>query len=145
MLTFREATEDDLPRLLDLLNELAPDEARLSENQAREIFRRSLRYPSYRHHLAFDGTECVGAFALLIVDNLGHRGAPFAVIENIVVTRARRREGIGRAMLERALDLSRRAGCYKLSLSTNLKRTEAHAFYERLGFERHGYSFVASL
>ncbi len=28
-----------------------------------------------------------------------------------------------------------------LSLSANMKRAKAHAFYESLGFERHGYSF----
>ncbi len=33
------------------------------------------------------------------------------------------------------------AGCYKMSLSSNLKRAQAHAFYESIGFEKHGYSF----
>jgi predicted GNAT family acetyltransferase len=36
----------------------------------------------------------------------------------------------------------REAGCYKMALSSNVKRAAAHAFYESLGFERHGYSFV---
>ena len=35
----------------------------------------------------------------------------------------------------------RARGCYKTSLSANLKREHAHAFYESLDFERHGYSF----
>ena len=35
----------------------------------------------------------------------------------------------------------RAKGCYKLVLSSNAKRERAHAFYESLGFERHGYSF----
>ena len=33
-------------------------------------------------------------------------------------------------------------GCYKLALSSNRRRERAHAFYESLGFERHGVSFV---
>jgi len=36
----------------------------------------------------------------------------------------------------------RSAGCYKLALSSNLKRAGAHRFYDSLGFERHGFSFV---
>ena len=44
-------------------------------------------------------------------------------------------------MMEFALDLCRAKGCYKLMLSSNAKRKRAHAFYESLGFERHGLSF----
>ena len=40
------------------------------------------------------------------------------------------------------IDACRRAGCYKLALSSNLKRADAHRFYDSLGFERHGFSFV---
>jgi GNAT superfamily N-acetyltransferase len=45
-------------------------------------------------------------------------------------------------MMEHARDACRRAGCYKLALSSNLKRADAHRFYDSLGFERHGFSFV---
>ena len=37
--------------------------------------------------------------------------------------------------------MAREAGCYKLVLSSNQKRARAHAFYESLGFQRHGFSF----
>jgi len=44
-----------------------------------------------------------------------------------------------------AMDLARHAGCYKLALSSNQKRHRAHAFYESLGFQKHGYSFQIQL
>jgi GNAT superfamily N-acetyltransferase len=44
-----------------------------------------------------------------------------------------------------AVDRSREKGCYKLMLSSNAKRERAHAFYESLGFERHGFSFRVNL
>jgi len=44
-------------------------------------------------------------------------------------------------MMAHAIDIARAHGCYKLALSSNVKRDAAHAFYDRLGFERHGYSF----
>jgi GNAT superfamily N-acetyltransferase len=47
-------------------------------------------------------------------------------------------------MMEHARELAREAGCYKLALSSNQRRVQAHAFYERLGFERHGVSFVVT-
>jgi GNAT superfamily N-acetyltransferase len=44
-------------------------------------------------------------------------------------------------MMHHAMALAREAGCYKLVLSSNQKRERAHAFYESLGFQRHGFSF----
>ena len=51
--------------------------------------------------------------------------------------------GVGKAMMRFARARCRKAGCYKLALSSNLKRAAAHRFYESLGFEKHGFSFRA--
>lgn len=48
-------------------------------------------------------------------------------------------------MMRHALKLAADNGCYKAIVSSNLRRGVAHAFYESLGFERHGYSFRISL
>jgi hypothetical protein len=45
--------------------------------------------------------------------------------------------------MEHAMKVAGAAGAYKLVLSSNAKRERAHTFSERLGFVRHGYSFVA--
>ena len=52
--------------------------------------------------------------------------------------------GIGKQMMRFAMDRARAASCYKLALSSNLKRDAAHAFYDSLGFQRHGYSFLVN-
>lgn len=43
--------------------------------------------------------------------------------------------------MRHAMTLAAESGCYKLALSSNLKREKAHAFYDALDFERHGHSF----
>jgi GNAT superfamily N-acetyltransferase len=63
------------------------------------------------------------------------------VVESVAVAPDLQGEGVGRAMMAHAREVCRRAGCYKMALSSNLRRSGAHAFYEALGFERHGYSF----
>ena len=75
------------------------------------------------------------------MDNLAHLGTPSAVIEDVPVDPALQGRGIGREMMQFALELAAANGCYKATLSSNLKRGRAHSFYESLGFERHGYSF----
>ena len=63
----------------------------------------------------------------------------------MIVARKWQRRGIGEKMIRFALQRCREADCYKLALSSNLKRAGAHAFYESLGFVKQGYSFVADL
>ncbi|MGQ9779804.1 MAG: GNAT family N-acetyltransferase [Bacillota bacterium] len=145
-LVIREAKEEDLPSLLALYAELDGDEGRvLGLDEARAIFARLQRYPNYRIYLAVLDGEVVGTFALLIMDNLAHHGAPSGIVEDVVVKAVHRGRGIGRQMMEYAYARCREAGCYKMALSSNLKREAAHRFYERLGFKKHGYSFAVEL
>jgi GNAT superfamily N-acetyltransferase len=67
------------------------------------------------------------------------------IYEDLVVDVSCRGQGIGRRLIEDALARAAARGCYKLALSSNLRRDAAHRFYERLGFERHGYSFAVFL
>lgn len=139
----RPATREDLPAILRLYAQPALDDgAALPVSEATAIFARMARYPDYRIFVATaaDG-NVVGTFALLIMDNLAHLGAPSAVIEDVAVDPAWQGRGVGRAMMRHALAEAGRKGCYKATLSSNLVRARAHAFYESLGFERHGYSF----
>ena len=71
---------------------------------------------------------------MVVVPNLSHRGSPWAIAENVVVDAAARGQRVGEALLREAEALARAAGCYKLSLTSNKQRAEAHRFYGRLGF-----------
>ena len=116
---------------------------RLEDAQA--TFRRMSAYAGYALYVAERAGALVGTFVLVVIENLTHQGAPSAVVENVVVDECCRGQGIGTAMMHFAMDEARRQRCYKLALSSNLKRERAHAFYDALGFERHGYSFVVRL
>jgi len=72
---------------------------------------------------------------------------PFVMISGLVVDRDRRRQGIGRSLLQRAESWAREQGCAMLRLSSSVARTEAHRFYEELGYTRikTQYSFVKPL
>jgi GNAT superfamily N-acetyltransferase len=117
----------------------------LPTKQAQGILARIRSYPEYRIYVAKTGDRIVGTFALLIMDNLAHMGAPSAVVEDVVVQPDRQGKGIGKQMMQFAIRRCKEIGCYKLSLSSNLKRDVAHRFYESLGFRRHGYSYFVKL
>src|ERR1044072_8309642 len=80
------------------------------------------------------GEFAVGTADVLVVPNLTHDGAPWALVENVVVDPQWRRRGIGKALLKHAVRVADDAGCFKLQLTSSNHRDEAHRFYERLGF-----------
>ncbi len=138
----RRAAKTDLPEVLNVYAQPDLDDgARLSLPEAERLFERMERYPDYHLHVAVWEGKIIGTFAMLIMDNLGHLGAPSAIIEDVAVDPKYQGQGVGKTMMEYAFRICKEKGCYKATLSSNMKRERAHAFYESLGFERHGYSF----
>jgi GNAT superfamily N-acetyltransferase len=141
-LSCRQATTADLAGILRLYAQPDLDNGEvLSVPEAEDFFERIARYPDYHLYVAVGEGQIVGTFALLIMENLGHRGAPSAIIEDVAIAPDWQRRGIGTMMMHHALRICAEKGCYKALLSSNLKRDKAHAFYQSMGFERHGYSY----
>lgn len=142
---FREIRQSDLPAYLDLLKELDQENV-LSLEAGKELLSKIEDYPFYKVFLLeSEEKELLGTFTLIICDNFGHGGMKFAIVENVVVHPAHEKRGIGTKMMEFAKLISTEEGCYKLMLSSNENRTGAHAFYDSLGFTRHGISFRTEL
>ena len=76
----------------------------------------------------------VGVCQLLVFRHLQERGGLCAEIESMHVAEKRRDEGIGSALLAFAIERARQAGCYRLQLTSNKVRRDAHRFYLRHGF-----------
>jgi GNAT superfamily N-acetyltransferase len=148
-LLIRLATVEDLPDVLRLYCDSGVErDANLTLADAEQWFQRIQQYPNYTLWVAtlkeLDDRQ-VGTFALLIMDNLVHHGSPSGIVEGVAVDPEFQGQGIGRQMMQVAMAQCQAAGCYKLSLSTNLRRKEAHLFYESLGFQKHGYSYSVEI
>ena len=141
-LHIRPAETEDLANVLALYAQPEFDDGEvLPVEEAARLHAKFARYPDYTLYVAERDGSIVGSFALLFMDNLGHRGAPSAIVEDVVVDPALQGQRIGEKMMRFAMEKCRAKGCYKLMLSSNARRERAHAFYEALGFERHGFSF----
>ena len=136
----RDAEPRDLPRLLELLKQLSEQSytPEPTVRQAGEPHLAALRQiatdPGVRLFVVEDGGWIVGTLTLYVLPNLSHGGRPFALVENVVVDAAVRGSGVGRLLMGHAVTTARAAGRYKVSLTSNVKRVEAHAFYEAIGF-----------
>lgn len=80
-----------------------------------------------------DGTV-VGVCQLLVFRHVQERGGLCAEIESMHVAESRRGEGIGSVLLAAAVERARAAGCYRVQLTSNKIRRDAHRFYLRNGF-----------
>lgn len=147
-LQMRIATAADIPTLIDLYAQM-DDEPPLPAETVTQVFQEIANYPNYDIYLASlkESPETViGTFSLIFLPTMMHPGYhKYAEIDSVTILPAYRCRGFGKQMMQFALHISREAGCYKMSLSSNVLRIHAHKFYEDLGFQKHGWSFSLTL
>jgi len=78
----------------------------------------------------------VGACLSTSVMRVLHRPAPVGRVSMMVVDEALRSRGIGAFLVRAAEQALAAQGCYMVEVTSHVRRTEAHRFYERLGYER---------
>ncbi|CAA9308626.1 MAG: hypothetical protein AVDCRST_MAG48-1878 [uncultured Friedmanniella sp.] len=90
--------------------------------------------PAHLLAVVVSGDEVVGTLQLSFIPGLSRRGTLRAQIEGVRVRADHRGGGLGEALLHWAVAEARRRRCGLVQLTTDLTRTDAHRFYERLGF-----------
>ena len=78
--------------------------------------------------------EVIGTLQLTLIPYLTYRGGRRAQIEAVRVDQRYRSYGIGSRLFEWAITRAREEQCHLVQLTTDNTRSDAHRFYERLGF-----------
>ena len=97
----------------------------------------------YRLFAIRDSGEVVAALGMQVLTNLYYERHVY--VYDLVTTARTRTKGHGEALMKHVEDLARREGCKYLALACGRERERALRFYERLGFERPGYSMRKAL
>ncbi|MBI5786691.1 MAG: GNAT family N-acetyltransferase [Rhodocyclales bacterium] len=136
----RPVTEAELPLLATILAEMDGNDPFPVES-IRAKWQEMQRFPDYVCYFAEAGGEIVGTLSLNVFPVLSGTMRSEAIAEAVVIRPQYRGRGLGRAMLRTAMKMAADKGAYKLALSSNLRRLDAHRFYDGMGFTRHGFSF----
>jgi GNAT superfamily N-acetyltransferase len=144
MVSIRNAVEADVPRILELYQQLShnPSDYRHAPvSDCCDVLRRMQEYPGYSLLVAEDDGQVIGTTVMAVLPGFAHFTSPFAVIEYVVIDEKRRGRGIGKLLMEHCRKLAKEAGCYKIMLTSDNRRERAHKFYESLGYEASAHGF----
>ena len=80
------------------------------------------------------GDEVVGVVQVMVLTHFQHHGGVCVELESFQVREDRRSQGIGKTLLAAAEELARSVGAYRVQLTSNVARLDAHRFYLREGY-----------
>jgi GNAT superfamily N-acetyltransferase len=141
--TIRCASLDDAPSIAALLGQLGYP-AGADRVRARMTRLLGAGGATDEVFVASRDDEPVGMLSVHRFDGL-HDDAPVALITALIVSENARGQGVGLRLVDRAVDTARRWGCTRLLVTTHVRRADAHAFYERIGFELTGRRYVRTV
>jgi ribosomal protein S18 acetylase RimI-like enzyme len=147
-LEIRPATAEDIPAIVEMLADDPLGAARESPDDLtpyRAAFERVVRDPHQRLVVAVRDGTTVGTLQLTIIPGLSRKGATRSTIEGVRVHSDERGSGLGSQLIAWAVEESRRQNCHLVQLTSDATRTDAHRFYERLGFEASHLGFKMNL
>jgi GNAT superfamily N-acetyltransferase len=144
----RRATADDLPAIVALI---AADQFGATRDGGSDLapyyaaFEQIDRDPAQLLLVAADAEIVAGTMQLTFIPGLARQGSLRAQIEAVRVAEEYRGNGLGAAMFAWAIDEARRRGCSLVQLTSDKSRSDAHRFYDRLGFARSHDGFKLAL
>ncbi|WP_030559722.1 GNAT family N-acetyltransferase [Streptomyces aureocirculatus] len=147
-LEIRPAAADDIPAIVAMLADDPLGAERESPDDLTpygEAYERLAQDPNQRLVVAVREGRVVGTLQLTIVPGLSRKGATRSIIEAVRVHADERGSGLGTRFIQWAVDESRRVGCQLVQLTSDATRTDAHRFYERLGFTASHVGFKLQL
>ncbi|CAN5531288.1 GNAT family N-acetyltransferase [soil metagenome] len=149
-MNLRPATAADLPAIVGLLDDDAHSKGR--EDATLPLDPRYLAAfeaidadPNQEVIVAELDGRIVGTMQLSYLPGLSFRGSWRGLIEAVRVASDSRRQGLGAEMIAFANARFAARGCRMAQLMSKQSRTDAHRFYERLGWDKSHYGFKITL
>lgn len=133
MIEIRKISKVELQQLCELYSELI--ETATNHSKQLEVFELIEHNPNYYLLGAFGENQLLGSVMGIICHDLIGECKPFMVLENVVVSKRARRQGVGTKLMIHAEQIAKERSCEYMIFVSGDQRREAHIFYESLGFK----------
>jgi ribosomal protein S18 acetylase RimI-like enzyme len=133
----RRLKEEDLPALARLYVQFWNEESSLGRME--ETFARLKEDPDYIFLVADVEDEIAGSLMGIICEELYRECRPFMVIEDVIVDREFREQGIGSALMREIEAYAVSRNCNYIIFVSERERTDAVPFYRSLGYAPDSY------
>ncbi|WP_353943588.1 GNAT family N-acetyltransferase [Streptomyces sp. HUAS MG91] len=147
-LEIRAAAAEDVPAIVAMLADDALGAQRESPDDLAPYLAAHARLtadPNQHLVVAVREDRVVGTLQLTVIPGLSRKGSTRSIIEGVRVHSDERGSGLGTQLINWAVDESRRQDCRLVQLTSDVTRTDAHRFYERLGFTASHVGFKLQL
>ncbi|MFF4137794.1 GNAT family N-acetyltransferase [Streptomyces mirabilis] len=147
-LEIRPAASDDVPAIVAMLADDPLGAQRESPDDLTPYLTALERLsadPNQHLVVAVREGRVVGTLQLTVLPGLSRKGSTRSLIEGVRIHSDERGSGLGTRFIEWAIEESRRQGCQLVELTSDATRTDAHRFYERLGFTASHVGFKLAL
>ncbi|MEV2192154.1 GNAT family N-acetyltransferase [Streptomyces phaeochromogenes] len=147
-LEIRPAVLDDVPAIVAMLADDPLGAQRESPDDLSPYLAALERLsddPNQHLVVAVREGRVVGTLQLTIIPGLSRKGATRSIIEGVRIHADERGSGLGTRFIEWAIDRSRSEGCQLVQLTSDVSRTDARRFYERIGFTASHVGFKLQL
>lgn len=137
VLKVERADMEDLPRIVQMLADDVLGAARESADLApyEAAFAAIDADPHQFLAVVRDGDDIVGTCQLTLIPGLSRGGAARLQIESVRIAPSARGSGLGTALFSWIHEYGRVHGAAMAQLTTDVQRTDAHRFYEHLGYQ----------
>ena len=149
-IVFRSALLADVPAIVALLadDELGSQRENIGmplDPRYVDAFQAIEADANQRLVVVADGDEIIGTLQLSFIPGIARMGSWRGQIEAVRIAAHRRDSGLGQKMFDWAISECRSRGCNLVQLTTDKSRTDAHRFYEKLGFKASHEGYKLSL
>ena len=137
---FRRARREDLPAIVHMLadDDLGTQRERFEDPLSESYYMAFEQIDNDSNHELIVGElngAVIGTLHLMFLPSISYQGGLRAQVESVRVDKPYQSKGIGSEMMKRAMVRARERGAHIVQLTTHKSRTDAHRFYERLGFK----------
>ncbi|MFX1338160.1 MAG: GNAT family N-acetyltransferase [Promethearchaeota archaeon] len=137
MIIIRNLEKEDLTSLkvlLDELNDVLKSKHKISEKDINSNYIDITKYPEiYSNYVAKENDKMIGFLSMVFYKTFLHKRGT-ALINELIVAKSHRNKGIGKVLIEKAIQLAKRRGMDEIEVGTEISNVNAQSFYKKVGF-----------